>query len=97
MKLTPENIQSRGKLFNQHDIVLAQLEIPMNTVVKAAQLTKENGNVFILNPAPAHELPDELLPLIDYLTPNEVELEIISGLPVSDDDNLEKAAVNLIK
>ncbi len=56
-------------------VVLACLEIPMETVVAWARLARERGWPFVLNPAPARDLPDELLPLISVLTPNQTELE----------------------
>ncbi len=55
--------------------MLACLEIPMETVVAWARLAQQRGWPFVLNPAPARELPDELLPLISVLTPNQTELE----------------------
>ena len=64
---------------SEHDeaVVLACLEIPIETVVAWARVAKERGWTFVLNPAPARELPGELLPLIDVLTPNQTELEQI--------------------
>ena len=59
----------------EHAVVLACLEIPMETVVAWARLAQQRGWPFVLNPAPAQALPDELLPLISVLTPNQTELE----------------------
>ena len=50
----------------------------------------------VLNPAPARELPPELLELVDVLVPNESETEILTGLPVDSQDELEKAAEYLL-
>jgi ribokinase len=61
--------------------VLLQLEIPLTTVVAAARMARQAGALVILDPAPAQELPDELLELADYLTPNETELAILTGAP----------------
>ena len=61
----------------EHAVVLACLEIPMETVLAWARLAQQRGWPFVLNPAPAQALPDELLPLISVLTPNETELEQI--------------------
>jgi ribokinase len=60
-----------------HAVVLACLEIPMETVIAWARLAHDRGWPFVLNPAPAQPLPDELLPMISVLTPNETELQQI--------------------
>jgi ribokinase len=60
--------------------VLAQLETPMDGVIEAARLARAQGATFILDPAPARALPAELLPLVDWLTPNESEACGLLGL-----------------
>ena len=60
--------------------VLAQLEIPLAGVIKAARLAREQGAVFILDPAPARALPPDLLKNVDWLTPNESEACLLLGL-----------------
>jgi ribokinase len=60
--------------------VLAQLETPLSTIIKAARLAREKGVVFIFDPAPARALPRELLTLVDWLTPNESEAAALLGL-----------------
>lgn len=60
-------------------VVLAQLEIPLDAVIEAAQLTRESGGVFVLNAAPARELPKQLVDLVDVLVINEHEAREISG------------------
>jgi ribokinase len=97
MKLTPRDIQKKKDIFSKAKVVITQLEIPLESVEKIAEISKENGAVFILNPAPAKELPEKLISLTDYLTPNEIELEILSGTPVSGEASIEKAAGKLLK
>ena len=60
--------------------VLAQLETPLEGVIKAAKLAREQGAVFILDPAPARALPPDLLKNVDWLTPNESEACLLLGL-----------------
>ena len=96
MNLSPSDIDSKIKLFRQVKVVLSQLEIPLDTVLKTAELCKNEGSVFILNPAPAFQLPDKLLNQIDFLTPNEIELAMISGLNVDDEESAANAAQVLI-
>jgi ribokinase len=92
MKLSPFDIDQKKNLFSEVKIAIAQLEIPTDTVIKAATLAKENEATFILNPAPAQELPEKLFSLVDYLTPNETELEILSGITINNETSIEKAA-----
>ena len=77
-------------------LLLLQLEIPIETVVHAARLAKQNGVRVLLNPAPARELPDELLSNADYLLPNETELNLLAGKSVSDIASVETAARSLV-
>ncbi len=66
------------------DVLVLQLEINTDMVTYALQVAKEVGITTILNPAPAAPIPRETIQLADYLTPNETELESLSGGPVSD-------------
>ncbi len=60
-------------------VVLLQLEIPLPTVQTAARVAKEGGAVVVLDPAPARTLADMLLRSVDYVTPNESELSVLTG------------------
>lgn len=86
----PEDIEEHEALIAEADIVLLQLEIPVPTVLKAAEIAKKHGKQVILNPAPAQSLPRELLELVDILTPNCSELAMLSGLG-TDEGKLEEA------
>lgn len=77
--LNHEDIVAAKVLFERADVVLSQLEIPLDAVQAAAQLAKQNGALFFLNPAPARELPQTLLQHVDLLTPNETEAEFLTG------------------
>ena len=72
--LSPEDIDRAADAFDQADIVLAQLEVPYETVLHAARRAKERNKPFFLNPAPAVALSAELLDLVTLLTPNQHEL-----------------------
>ncbi len=97
MKLTPYEVESKRHIFQQVNVVLTQLEIPLETVQKAAELAKASSALFILNPAPARILPEHLLKQVDFLTPNETELEILSRESVKDVESAKAAAANLLK
>lgn len=75
-------------------IVLAQLEIPLECVT-AIRPSLPEGARFILNPAPAREVPDELLASADLITPNETESELFSGVLPGDDASCLQAASKL--
>jgi ribokinase len=72
-----------------------QLEIPLEVVTYAAEYAARNGIKTILNPAPASTLPDSLFPFIDYITPNEIEAEMLTGVVVNDARSAEQAAREL--
>lgn len=78
------------------DYLLMQMEIPHETVFCAARRAKELGKTVILNPAPVPDsLPEGLLALTDYVTPNETELEKLSGISASGRENVRLAAKKL--
>ncbi|MBS4538845.1 ribokinase [Clostridium sp. D2Q-11] len=91
-----DDIDENINLFNKSKIVLSQLEIPIDTVEYCLKIAKENGNYTILNPAPAKVLSYNLIKNIDLLTPNETELEIISGMKINNFDDVIKASKLLI-
>ncbi|GKX28220.1 ribokinase [Vallitalea longa] len=91
-----EYIDNNMKTLLEYDIFLFQLEIPMSTVVYAAKKLKEHDKVVIVDPAPAVKLPKELLECTDYLTPNETELEIVTGTKINSQDDLRQAVSILL-
>ncbi len=97
MLLLPADLEGHPRPFKEARVALLQLEIPLETVMKALQLAKMGGAITILNPAPARDLPLALLRFIDVLTPNETECEMLSGIRVVDEDSAEEAAVNLLR
>jgi ribokinase len=78
-------------------LLLLQFEIPMETVLHAAKRYKSKGATVILNPAPARQIPSDLLAHIDILIPNESELALLSNLPVTDIPSAEVAAQEILK
>ncbi|KJY83449.1 ribokinase [Vibrio galatheae] len=91
-KLTAEAIEPDLERIRQADYLLMQLETPMCGIEKAARIAKEAKTNVILNPAPAHELSDELLSNIDVITPNETEAEVLTGVTVTDNASAQQAA-----
>jgi ribokinase len=74
------------------NVLLLQLEISVDTTAYAAKRGKEEGLTVILDPAPAAELPEELYQYIDYITPNETEASILTGIEVKDFESANQAA-----
>jgi ribokinase len=90
--LTPEDVEAAEDLITGAEVVVMQLETPIETVGRAAALAREHGVRVILNPAPARQLSDEILGNVSILTPNESEAELLTGIQVSDDAGAEEAA-----
>jgi ribokinase len=77
--LLPAHVDAAAEAIASADILLTQLEVPLATVHRALELARQYGVPTVLNPAPAAALPDTLLKLVDYLTPNETEAERLMG------------------
>ncbi len=77
--------------------LLLQLETPIETVTWAAKTAHDAGVTVILNPAPARKLPKALYGLVDWITPNETEAEILTGVKVTDTASAAKASAALKK
>ena len=90
--ISPEYIEGNKDLIGSADVFMTQLEQPMDAAMRALEIARTGGATTILNPAPAADLPDELLALCDYVTPNETETEALTGLPVSTLDEAREAA-----
>ncbi|EJG0604099.1 ribokinase [Cronobacter sakazakii] len=93
--LTPERVNEQREKIANARALLMQLESPVESVIAAARIAHENQTTVILNPAPARALSDELLALVDIITPNETEAEKLTGVKVSDDESAAQAAAVL--
>jgi ribokinase len=80
--LSVAQVQAREDDFAWADVVVTQLEIPLPCVRATLETARRHGALTILNPAPVPDARLDLLPLVDYLTPNEGEAARLSGLPV---------------
>lgn len=95
-KVAVEDIDSNIEAINNSDIVVVQLETPLETIKYGLKKAKEAGKYTILNPAPAVVLEDEIIANVDLLTPNETELEILSGIEINNEDDIKRAAQIMI-
>lgn len=95
MQLSPADVEAAEAIIAGADILLLQLESPLETVARAAQLARAHQVTVILNPAPAQPLPAGLLSAVNILVPNESETAILTGLPVGDQSEIEAAGARL--
>ena len=95
-KVAVEDIDNNIEAINNSDIVVVQLETPLETIKYGLKKAKEAGKYTILNPAPAVVLEDEIIKNVDLLTPNETELEILSGVEINTEDDIKRAAQIMI-
>ena len=92
-----DDIDNNIEAIKNSDIVVLQLETPLNTIKYALNKAKELNKYTILNPAPAVKLDDEIIKNVDLLTPNETELEIISGVSIETEEDIQRAAQIMIE
>ncbi len=94
-RLCSDDVRAVSDLISGAALILMQLEIPLETVRTAARIAHDARVRVILNPAPAQLLDGELLRLIDIITPNETEAELLTGVAVSEAGQAHGAALKL--
>ncbi len=92
--LSPSEIRKCAAVIASARVLVAQLEIPLETVSEAARIAHEHGVSVILNPAPARLLPDELLSRVSVLTPNASEAALLAGQ--DRESSVDRAATALL-
>ncbi|MCR6503364.1 ribokinase [Bacteroides sp. KH569_7] len=91
--LSVEDIDKARSKLEEADIILMQLEVPIETAEYAASIAKSYGKKVILNPAPASVLSNSFLGSVHTILPNRVEAEMLSGIKVVDADSARRAAM----
>jgi len=91
-RVSPSDVDDAMDIISKSDVLLLQLEIPVETVVYAARKAYENNVKVILNPAPARSLPEEIFKYIYILTPNRVEAQMLSNVEIRSTEDVLKAA-----
>ncbi|MDD3169238.1 MAG: ribokinase [Eubacteriales bacterium] len=94
--LSVEDVEKHHFVIDQATVLLVQLEIPLLTVQKALLIAKKAGCLTVLNPAPAACLDSDVLKNIDILTPNEIELELLSGCSTGSMEEIHRAGTHLL-
>ncbi|SFB11786.1 ribokinase [Lentibacillus halodurans] len=91
-----ENLREIEALIKKTDILVIQLEMDLNMIEQAVMLASKHMIPIILNPAPAQKLSDHMLNHITYLTPNETEAEILTGISITTREDAKDAAEMLL-
>lgn len=84
LTIETEDVDGAEEAIARADVVMTQLEVAPKIAVYAMRLAARHGVCTVLNPAPASALPTDMLLLADYLTPNETELEVLTGNAITD-------------
>lgn len=90
--LTPTVVQGHEAMIAAAHTLLLQLEVPLESVQEAARLARAHGTRVVLNPAPARPLSRDLLALVDLITPNQTEAELLTSIKVTDEASAREAA-----
>ncbi|NNE81449.1 MAG: ribokinase [Silicimonas sp.] len=96
MSISPADVEAHHNLIASASVFVTQLEQPIDAAMRALEIAKAGGATTILNTAPAADLPKDIFPLCDYVTPNESEAEGVTGIPVTDVASAKKAATALL-
>lgn len=91
-KLSPQYVQEQHSLITSADALLVQLETPIDSIIEACKIAQQENVKVILNPAPARELPEDLLHLVDIITPNETEAFSLTGKIIHNESDAAEAA-----
>lgn len=97
MCLRSEEIDNVRDVIVNSDIVLLQLETPIDTVVRASELASSLGVRVVLNPAPATSIPDSLYRNLYLITPNETECSLLTGIDIENEDDAKTAGRKLLE
>ncbi|MDB5525823.1 MAG: ribokinase [Rhizobium sp.] len=94
--ISPADMDANADLIGSAKVFVTQLEQPLDAAVRALEIARAGGAVTVLNPAPAQKLDESVFRLCDYVTPNETETEILTGLPVTSVEEARIAAGKLL-
>jgi ribokinase len=94
--LSAPDVRACEAVIASADVLVAQLEVPLDAVDEAIGIAQRHGVRVLLNPAPACPLPDDLLARVGVLTPNSSEAELLTGISLDDDRSLDRAADALL-
>ena len=97
MQVSEADVEAAQAVIAGADVLILQLEIPLPAVQRAARIAADHAVPVLLNPAPARELPVELLPLVNVMIPNETETALLTGQRTDSEAGLEEATLKLLQ
>lgn len=89
------DVDAARRVIASSQVLMAQLEVPLDTVIYAMDMARSAHILTLLNPAPGQELSPDVLARVDMIVPNETEAGILTGIPVKDWESAERAALEL--
>ncbi len=95
--ISPADIDAEAQRIAEASVFMTQLEQPLDAAMHGLRIARQSGTATILNPAPAAPLPDEMLALCDFVTPNETETEGLTGVVVNSEDDGRRAGDILLE
>lgn len=97
MKIESSDVQKAREVIIMSKLIVAQFETPVEATIEAFKIAKDNNVVTILNPAPAREIPDELLGLTDIIIPNETEAYELTKIKIDNENSIKAAAEKFLE
>lgn len=94
--LNESDVQRASQCMQDARVLMLQLEVPLDACLQTARCAQEHGVTVIFDPAPAIPMPADAFPLMDYITPNEIETEILTGLKPANAEDASRAAKLLL-
>ncbi len=91
------DMERNAQVIERARVFITQLEQPIEAAMRALDIARGAGVTTILNPAPAAQLPDGMLALCDYVTPNETETQALTGVAVETEEDAKSAAQAFVK
>jgi ribokinase len=94
--LSLKDLKRLTPLWKEIEVFVTQFEIPIETVKMGLKMAKKHGAITLLNPSPPIQLPPNILPLVDFIVPNEWEAQSLTGIKWKGDQEIRKMAKRLL-
>lgn len=95
--ISPADVDRAADAIRNAAVFVTQLEQPVAAAMRGLEIAKAAGAITIFNPAPAEPVPDAIYPLCDYVTPNETEASLLTGVAVKSLDDARRAGDVFLK
>jgi ribokinase len=95
--LSVKDLKRLNPLWKKIKVFATQLEIPIETVKMGLKMAKDHGAITLLNPSPPVQLPSKILSLVDFIVPNEIEAQSLTGIKWKGDPDIRRMGETLLK